>query len=567
MKLRIATLCAVALTLLAASWVLADGTESLGPPGEVTLAAGTGIVVAGVGMHDYPDRPNSFVVTVPSGAAVMQVLLYWQGHWTDHAPHWSNVPQVHGDDEISVNGHLVQGTRIGGSTAFYRQSAGALDGTEMFVAYRADITNLGLVGPGASTLTISDMLFRSNFPNAFPFDQGNDGAGVIVIYHDVGNAGSIDLRDGLDLAFAGFAAPLNATVPQTFAFSASTEPRTATLATLAGSVLGPDAAGPRANQLLITFDVGDAIVLDNPWQSNDGHQLDALNSSISIPPMATSLTVQAISGGPNGSPASMAWVAAALVVPADSPPPLAPAVFLVIDEDGIDNGDRYWLNSASSFTASTIKRWSAVDVNDDRPGLAQRLQLRWFASKIGQTFWFWTGQVGDEGWFAPKVIPPSWTAAGPTSDGLRNLLGNPANPFPHGVGPGLGTGSNPESLLDKIPYVTPLRAEGLYSLIGRTVCALVWDSDISINYGPLNGSLKGEKLGVVAFDVLDVVYLSGFSSSTLPRVQVTIRDANEVCQGPLVLFNDAPEPLSSSQPADIRPNFPGDNTGYTYIAR
>src|SRR5688572_2348269 len=131
------------------------------------------------------------------------------------------------------------------------------------------------------------------------------------------------------------------------------------------------------------------------------------------------------------------------------------ALFLVIDEDGIDNGPRYWLNSATTFTSSNIKTWSTKDVNDDRPGLAQRLPLRWFVDplNVGQTFWFFTGQVGDEGWFAPKFIPASWAAAGPDfSDGLRNFLGDPTQPLAnpkHLVGPGLGTGSDPEKLLDK----------------------------------------------------------------------------------------------------------------------
>jgi uncharacterized repeat protein (TIGR01451 family) len=236
--------------------------------------------------------------------------------------------------------------------------------------------------------------------------------------------------------------------------------------------------------------------------------------------------------------------------------PRPAAVFLIIDEDGIDNGDRWWYNNATSFGPSTIKKWSTNEVNDDMPGLAQRSQLRWFAENVGNTYWFFTGQVGDEGWFAPKVIPASWAAAGPTTNGLQNFLG-----VGNAVGNGLGTGSDPESRLDKIPYVTPLRAEGLHALIGKTVCALVWDSDISINYGPLNGSLKGEKLGIVAFEVHNVVYLSGFSSSTLPRVQLTIRDANQVCQN-VTPWNDAPEPSASSSPTDIRPNYTADNNGY-----
>lgn len=89
--------------------------------------------------------------------------------------------------------------------------------------------------------------------------------------------------------------------------------------------------------------------------------------------------------------------------------------------------------------------------------------------------------------------------------------------------------------------------------MGSTVCAVVYDSDISINYGPLNGSLKGANLGTVAFQVLAVTELTGYSSSSLPKVEILIVDAGTVCGGPLTLFTDAPEPRSSSEPFDTVP--------------
>ena len=85
------------------------------------------------------------------------------------------------------------------------------------------------------------------------------------------------------------------------------------------------------------------------------------------------------------------------------------------------------------------------------------------------------------------------------------------------------------------------------------MCAVVYDSDISINYGPLTGSLKGANLGTVAFEVLMVMKLTGFSSSSLPQVEIQILDANEVCEGALTLFEGAPEPISSSEPFDVVP--------------
>jgi hypothetical protein len=216
-------------------------------------------------------------------------------------------------------------------------------------------------------------------------------------------------------------------------------------------------------------------------------------------------------------------------------------LFLIIDEDSIDNG-----NPPNFF--------SDRNVNDDIARVGQRTPLRYFEANVGHTITLHTGQVGDEGWFAPKVIPPTWAAAGPTQDGLRNYLGQPTRPHPHDVGPGLGAGSNPEVLLDKIPRVTPLRATALKMLEGQDILAVVYDSDISVNYAPLQGNLQGANLGTVAFKVLSVTALTGFSSSSLPQVRVRILSVAEVIQrGPGDFFVNAPEPSSSSTPFDVIP--------------
>ncbi len=192
--------------------------------------------------------------------------------------------------------------------------------------------------------------------------------------------------------------------------------------------------------------------------------------------------------------------------------------------------------------------FSDVDVNDHIADIGLRTQLPFFAANVGKTITLYTGQVGDEGWFAPKTIPASWAAAGPTGDGLRNYLL---------AGSGLGTGGDPESLLDKIPLVTPLRATGLTNLVGLKVCGVVYDSDISINYDPLDGSLKGDNYGTVAFRVLSVTPVAegvdySVSSGSLPKVEIEILDAEKVCEGPLNLLTDkeAPKPCSSSEPYD-----------------
>ncbi len=216
------------------------------------------------------------------------------------------------------------------------------------------------------------------------------------------------------------------------------------------------------------------------------------------------------------------------------------AVLLIIDEDSIDNG-----NPPNFFRER--------QVNDDRARLGQRRQLRFFENHVGDKITLHTGEVGDEGWFALKTVPNSWANGGPSDDGLRNFVGVT---MPNGkikVGKGLGRGKDLESKLDKIPDVTPLRASGLKALEGQQVCAVVYDSDISMNYDPLDGSLKGANLGRVAFEVISVTALTGWSSSTLPEAEIEILDAEEVCEGPLELFTDAPEPDSSSEPFDVEP--------------
>jgi hypothetical protein len=216
--------------------------------------------------------------------------------------------------------------------------------------------------------------------------------------------------------------------------------------------------------------------------------------------------------------------------PLAPPPPPLPGIFLVIDEDSIDNG------SPPNF-------FSDIDVNDQMAGLGLRAQLPYFAANVSETIELPTGQVGDEGWFAVNTIPNSWADTGPTDDGLQNFLG-----VNNTVGPGLGTGRDPEAYLDKISDVKPLRHEELEMLVGNTVCAVVYDGDISINYEPTSGSLKGATLGIVGFQVVSVQAVTNSSSSALPQVTITILDANEACVGPLALFTEVPQLPASEGP-------------------
>lgn len=212
-------------------------------------------------------------------------------------------------------------------------------------------------------------------------------------------------------------------------------------------------------------------------------------------------------------------------------------VFLVIDEDGIDNG-------------TAPNNFKAADVNDGNASIGYRNQLNYFANNIGQTITLYSGQVGDEGWFAPKFIPTSWIYAGPSNDGVVNFIS---------AGPGLGSidgTGNKETLLDGVPNVSPLRAEGLNMLEDRIVFAIVYDGDVGVNYGPLTGNLKGANLGIVAFKVLSVESNTDISPSMLPKVKVEILDASSIKRRPMELMLNAPEPISSSEPHDVDPPSP-----------
>jgi hypothetical protein len=298
---RTALAGAVIAVLATAPAALADGTETLGPP-SIAISNGTGVAVAGVGTQEHPNAPVALSVGVPSNALIKQVLVYWEGHVTRNVM----VP----DPTIELNGNTINGQLIGGDTNFFA--------SELFSTYRADITNLNLVKPGANVLTASGMFFESTFVQP----SGNDGIGLVVIYDQGTPSTFVGLKDGQDLAFAEFASPLDTTVPQTFGFTASNESRTAALSVLAGSVSGPDLSGLRGNVITGSLDGGAPFVIaENALQSNNGAEFDAVTLPVTIPAGATSLTVQLLSQG-GVRPASLSWIAGTLSV--DEPPPPPP---------------------------------------------------------------------------------------------------------------------------------------------------------------------------------------------------------------------------------------------------
>lgn len=268
--------------------VRADGTEGLGPP-TVPVAPGTGVAVGGTGLFE---QPGTIEVTVPEDATVEQALLYWEGQHLGSE----------GDDTLVLAGTEVTGTRIGGPRLFFHRVSSS--------TYRADVTDLGLVTSGTTSLTVEGADFGVTPGGAVR----NDGAGLLVIYDQGGPAADVAVRDGNDLAFAGFDPPLDATVPQTYEFAPAEVPRTATLALFASSV-----AADRPAAVDVTVD-GETQRRCDVLVDGDGPQWDSVALPVVVPAGAGEVTVAVRSvacpgSGRSGKPASVAWSAAALVVP------------------------------------------------------------------------------------------------------------------------------------------------------------------------------------------------------------------------------------------------------------
>jgi len=264
--------------------------------------------------------PYEVKFTVPAGATVKQVLLYWNGFHS---------AMGNGDDTLTVDGGggpiPVTGTLIGGPVFFFTGNYSS--------TYRADITALGLIGPGMNVIEIADA----------NFDKANNGATILAIIDDpASQTKNIQIFDGQDLAFINFAPPLDKTVTQTYTFVPSDFDRFADVALLAGSVQGPTSgADPiRPNKVIFTFDGSDpdsidcsapnvdndgtcdlpgmvACCLTDPFASINGPEWDHVTETILVEAGVDTIKVEAYSAPDNSGalPASFAWIASALAVP------------------------------------------------------------------------------------------------------------------------------------------------------------------------------------------------------------------------------------------------------------
>jgi hypothetical protein len=325
---------------------LADGSDVLGPP-SIAIASGTGIVAAGTGLLS---QPGSIDLSVPAGATVKQVLLYWEGIGTP-------------DNTIEVNSTEVAGTEIG---------VGFDDGIHLpRTCFRTDITSRGWVGPGSNSLSVDGLNFGSV----------NDGAGVLVIIDDGSGAAEIEVRDGCDFAYWKADSPYDTTVPQVFTFDPADFDRTATLDMFFSSVSGTASGGGFRPTAIVTVD-GVTTVYNDLLDSNDGEEWDTVTLSVPIPADAVMLTVQALSvdnpDGEDGDPASFTWITAALSIPPTPPEGCTPGYWK--QDQHFDSWEGYLpdddFEDEDVFGCSITIKWSERGKPQEvtNPTLLQALQ-------------------------------------------------------------------------------------------------------------------------------------------------------------------------------------------------
>ncbi|MCK5281687.1 MAG: hypothetical protein KAK04_24215 [Cyclobacteriaceae bacterium] len=285
-KIVLYILLVVILLGISSAKVLADGDENLGVP-SIKISDGSGIVASGTGLLSQPGIIN---IGVPNDAEIKQVLLYWNGFHTNGNE----------DNTIIVEGINVRGKLIGVRPSTTIESS----------VYRVDITRLKLINAGSNNLEIEGL----------DFDVVNNGAGIIVIF-DNGPDKDIQIRDGEDWVYINSNTDiLRTTVAQTFTFEPANVVRTADLSMSFSSVSGSMSSGgfrPSAIEVIVD---GVTTELNNLLDSNDGDEWDTLSHSVTIPPGATEVKVQAFSENRvliEGTPASFVWITAALSL---SPP-------------------------------------------------------------------------------------------------------------------------------------------------------------------------------------------------------------------------------------------------------
>lgn len=172
--------------------------------------------------------------------------------------------------------------------------------------------------------------------------------------------------------------------------------------------------------------------------------------------------------------------------------------------------------------------FAGLDINASIADIGVRDGLPYFTARAGRPVTLPGGTVGHEGWLVFASVPGAWTPNADT-DGLENFIW---------AGPGLGSpdaAGSRTTLLGPSAAVVPLGVTGLQQLVGQTVCAIAYNGELPRSTAGI--TLAVPTLGMLAFTV-DA--LNGGTDTTLPFVDVTVRDTREVCGGALAPMANAP---------------------------
>ena len=260
-------------------------------------------------------------------------------------------------------------------------------------------------------------------------------------------------------------------------------------------------------------------------------QFDGATNTLTMTATATSPTYfMRVFGHPELPVNAVATVG----LPSAAPPP----ELLVVDEDAIDTG----VSSLQTHCGTDITKC----INDDLADLNVRTLL--FTRPAGSTYApasdiiLPTGQIGDEGLFKfGSSAPCSWDVSLDCQVSNQNGAEFTLEQYILTE----GNASN-ESNLDKVRDVFPLRTDEIEDLVGKTVCAVVYGSDISVDFYQHHASLKGATTGLTAFHVTALAG-SGGSSSSLPNIQVNLLDPVDVastCSAAAAGHGSGPGPVA-----------------------
>ena len=181
-------------------------------------------------------------------------------------------------------------------------------------------------------------------------------------------------------------------------------------------------------------------------------------------------------------------------------------ILVVIDKDSIEFGVQQYQVPPDAL-------------NDLIASVGVRDPLPFFAANVGAQFLLRTGLNGSDSWFGFTRAPIQWESGAGADDALENFVL---------AGPGLGSPDSSgqrASLLSSVDDMVPVRSDRAALLVGRSVCAVVYDTDLAIAENDSRVNLDGPNLGMVAFRVSSI-FTAG---SAWPTLLVEALDVRSTC--------------------------------------